>query len=78
MKNSIHEKAIRLIEGGIVDVDGHRVKLVKDTSILDPCLFCEMDSICHSGIEICAVCEECDNITQLSCFLVLIENYNLH
>ena len=77
MKNSVHEKAIRLIEGGIVDVDGHSVKLVKDPSIFNPCFCCKMDSICHSGNEMCSVCEECDNITQMSCFLVLIENYNL-
>lgn len=74
MKNSIHEKAIRLVEGGIVDVDGHSVQLVKDPDIFNPCYCCEMDSICHSGTEMCSVCEECDNITQMSCFLVLIIN----
>lgn len=74
MKNSIHEKAIRLVEGGIVAVDGHSVQLVKGPDIFDPCYCCEMDSICHSGNEMCSVCEECDNITQMSCFLVLNEN----
>ena len=75
MKNSIHEKAIRLVEGGIVDVDGHSVKLGKAPYIFDPCYCCEMDSLCHIGNEMCNVCTECQNITQMDCFLVLIEGY---
>ena len=72
MKDSIHEKAIRLIEGGIVDVDRHSVKLVKGHDIFDPCYCCEMDCLCHSGSEMCEVCKECDDITKMDCFLVLI------
>lgn len=75
MKNSIHEKAIRLVEGGIVDVDGHAVKLVNRTYIVDPCFLCEMDSLCHKGNEMCSVCEECDRITKNNCFLILLANY---
>lgn len=71
MKNSIHEKAIRLVEGGIVDVDGLSVKLVKDPNLFDPCYLCEMDSLCHIGTEMCSVCEECDHITHMNCFLML-------
>ena len=73
MKDSVHEKAIRLVEGGIVDVDGHSVQLVKYPYIVDPCYCCEMDSLCHIGNEICAVCEECDAITKWDCFLILVE-----
>lgn len=36
-KQSIHEKAIRLIEGGIVDVDGHSVRLVVIPDSFDTC-----------------------------------------
>lgn len=73
MKQSIHEKAIRLVEGGIVEVDGHCVKLVKLPDIFDPCYCCEMDCLCYSGNEMCYVCEECDAISQMDCFLTLIE-----
>ena len=72
-KLSVHEKAIRLIEGGIVDVDGHSVKLVILPFIFDPCLYCEMDYLCHYGTEMCDVCEECDAITRMDCFLTLID-----
>ena len=73
MKDSIHEKAIRLVEGGIVDVDGQSVKLVKVPYIFDPCFCCEMDCLCHKGTEMCDVCEECDAITRMDCFLTLLD-----
>lgn len=72
-KQSIHEKAIRLIEGGIVEVDGHFVKLVKLPAIDNPCFCCNMDCLCHTGNEMCYVCEECDAITNMGCFLTLVE-----
>ncbi len=70
---SIHDKAIRLIEGGMVDVDGHVVKLGKDTFPFNPCLGCEMDSLCYMGTEMCYVCQECDMITGKTCYLTLVE-----
>lgn len=72
MKENIHDKAIRLIEGGIVNVDGLSVKLCKEGDIFDPCFCCEMDSLCHLGTEMQLVCRECDKITQRDCFLVLM------
>lgn len=72
MKESVHKKAIRLIEGGIVEVDGHFVKLGKNQDIFDPCLCCKMDCLCHSGTEMCEVCKECDDITGMDCWLILI------
>lgn len=69
MKESIHDKAIRLIEGGIVTVDGFSVKLDGDAYNFDPCLCCEMDSICHIGTEMCLVCVECDHIIGHNCIL---------
>ena len=71
MKMSVHEKAIRLVEGGIVDVDGHPVKLVKYNEIFDPCYCCKMDCLCHIGTEMCEVCMECDSITNMNCYLIL-------
>ena len=69
---SVHEKAIRLIEGGIVEVNGLSVKLVKEPDIFDPCFVCEMDCICNFSTEMPLVCQECDQITRMNCFLVLM------
>lgn len=69
----VHEKAIRLVEGGEVEIDGHSVRLVKYPCLVDPCFCCEMDSLCHIGNEMCSVCEECDAITKLDCLLTLVE-----
>lgn len=68
-KQSLHDKAIRLVEGGIVEVNGHSVKLGHDTDFYDPCFICEMDCLCHKGNEFCNVCEECDSLTDNNCFL---------
>lgn len=71
-KQSIHEKAIRLIEGGIIEVDGHSVRLVQDDSDLLSCELCEMDCLCHVGSEMCSVCVECVSIVKGQCFLELV------
>lgn len=71
---SIHDKAIRLIEGGIVDVDGHAVELGWSTYFINPCIHCDMGSLCHVGTEMCAVCEECDRIKGYDCYLNLVES----
>lgn len=73
-ENKVHELAIRLVEGGIVDVDGLCVSLRHEPYIFDPCFVCELDCICHKGNMICDVCEECDAITREDCFLVLMES----
>lgn len=71
-KQSIHEKAIRLVEGGIVEIDGHSVRLVKIPDCFDTCSHCEMDCLCHLGTEMCSVCIECVEITNKNCFLKLV------
>lgn len=70
--NSLHEKAVRLCEGGIVEVDGLSVKLRLDKYIFDPCIVCEMDSLCHKGNDICDLCEECDSLIKEDCYLILM------
>ena len=70
---SIHSKAIRLLEGGVVEVQGLSVVVRAEKWLCDPCFVCEMDSICHFGSEMCNVCHECDIISKKDCFLVLIE-----
>ena len=71
-KQSIHKKAIRLIEGGIVEVDGHSVRLVKIPDMFDTCCHCDMDCLCHTGTEICDVCIECVEISKKNCILKLV------
>ena len=73
MKMSVHDKAVRLVEGGIVEVDGLCVRLNRDALSFLPCDFCEMDSICYEGTEMWSVCVECDNITNEGCFLMLVK-----
>lgn len=70
---SIHSKAIRLLEGGVVEVQGLSVVVRVEDNLSDPCFVCEMDCICHFGTEMCDVCLECDMITRKDCFLILIE-----
>ena len=72
-EKEIHNKAIRLVEGGIVDIDGLCVAMRHERYIFDPCFVCELDCICHKGNNFCNVCEECDAITREDCFLVLID-----
>lgn len=72
-EKSVHDQAIRLIEGGIEEIDGHYVALVHAPYIFDPCFVCELDCICHKGNAFCNVCEECDSITNEDCFLVLMD-----
>lgn len=74
MKNSVHEKAIRLVEGGIVEVGGISVILHSEPDIFDPCFCCDMDSLCHFGTEMHLVCRECDSITKKDCILIPLEN----
>lgn len=71
-QQTIHEKAIRLIEGGQVDVDGHCVKLKQTGYNFDCCIVCEMDSICRANTEISYVCRECDLITNKNSYLELV------
>lgn len=66
---SLHDKAVRLCEGGTVECMGHyvRAKAVKTEDL--PCLDCKMDSICRD--ELCDLCAECDNLTNENHILVL-------
>lgn len=69
---NIHEKAIRLIEGGIVEVSGLCVKMSRAPLGELACYDCEMDCLCHQGNPICDLCEECYSITRDNCFLILV------
>ena len=67
----IHDKAIRLLEGGIVIVNGLSVKLCKCPIVEIACNICEMDCICKFGSDMANVCRECDMISKESCYLIL-------
>lgn len=73
-KDPIREKAIRLIEGGQVNVNGHCVRLKYATGMWDGCMQCEMDSICRKDSEMVFVCYECDYRTKEDCYLELVTN----
>lgn len=73
-KQTIHEKAIRLIEGGQVSVDGHCVRMKQAPRNWNACFQCRMDSICRNDSEMFYVCCECDSITRKECYLVLVTN----
>lgn len=68
-KMSEHDKAIRLCEGGIVEIDGHFVRATRYVGDDIACNYCDMDSICHG--EMAVVCAECDCTTGLKYILKL-------
>lgn len=68
----IHEKAIRLIEGGVVEVDGLFVRAVRTNVMYDTCDLCEMDCLCRIGTEMLDVCKECDRINANYYYLKLV------
>lgn len=71
-EKEIHDKAIRLIKGGIVEVDGLCVTLKYGVENISVCPDCEMNSICRQGCSINDLCVACDLITGKPCFLVLV------
>ena len=70
--NSLHEKAIRLLEGDIVEVEGLSVVCVRYSGEDHECEVCEMDCLCHQGNDICGVCVECSDISRRKCYLSLV------
>lgn len=58
---SLHDKAIRLLEGGVVACSGHAVRVVGVIDNDKSCLLCDMDSACDD--EMIELCAECDSIT---------------
>ena len=70
-KKTVHDKAIRLIEGGIVEIEGNWFRLKRLPKYFDDntCNECELDSMCHW--EHVQICEECEAISNQRCMLVL-------
>lgn len=70
-KKTVHDKAIRLLEGGVVEIEGNWFKLIRFPDDFDgiTCMECELGSICQSEHE--DVCGECDIISGGKCYLVM-------
>lgn len=58
----LYEKAVRLAEGGIVEIAGHFVRAVNVPAAECPCDLCEMDSACR--MEMTDLCAELDAYTR--------------
>lgn len=71
--STLHEKAMVLVKGGIVEISGLRVKMRHEQDVFNPCFRCDMDPICHSGNDISELCQECDLITGEDCSLIIYE-----
>lgn len=68
-KMTLHEKAVRLSEGGAVEIDSLVVmaKRVGDDTM--PCDICEMDCLCHQ--EMADLCSELDSYDRFMHILYL-------
>ena len=71
-KLSVHDKAIRLLEGGVVEADGLFMRCGQYVGDGISCDECNMDCLCHEGSEICSLCYECDDIAGSQHVLILV------
>lgn len=67
----VHDKAIRLVEGGVVNIDGNWFRLIRFPEYYNdiPCMECDLDSLCR--MEHTDVCWECERILHRKCRLKL-------
>ena len=59
-EKEIHDKTIRLLEGGVVEIDSHWVKLCQHEGNDFACLVCTMDSVCQGDCDMNTICALCD------------------
>lgn len=59
--NTLHDKAIRLLEGGVVEIDNHWVRAVSLLYDSDSCEACSMDSAC--SVDMSELCSEVECIS---------------
>lgn len=67
--SEIHQKAIRLREGGVEEIDGLWFVARESFGAIHPCDMCELDSICHGNVR--EVCDELDSWGKHNYFLAL-------
>lgn len=70
----LHQNAIRLLDGGAVEVDGYTVMLEGAYYLADPCNVCEVYSICHKYSDMYYLCMECDFVSGKDCVLKFSPN----
>lgn len=68
-KMTVHDKAIRLLEGGIVQIEGKRFRVKRFPDYYDgiTCFDCSLQSICRQ--EHLNICAECEAISNRDCCL---------
>lgn len=68
---TVHDKAIRLLEGGIVQIEGNRFQVKRFPNNYDgiTCNECSLDYICRQ--EHMDICAECEAISNRDCCLEL-------
>ena len=67
---SVHEKALQLIEGGIVACNDLPVRAIEVRGNDISCKYCEMDSFCN--MDMVELCARCDMITHTMHYLKLV------
>lgn len=74
-QKSLHERAIRLVEGGVVQVDGFAVRAIKAPIDESPCNVCDMDCLCHrdGDTEMPILCGVVDAVGKDGYYLKLVE-----
>lgn len=58
-ETTLHEMAVRLCEGGAVEINGLVVKAKKVGNDITPCDICDMDCLCHGNMVL--LCVELDS-----------------
>lgn len=66
---TLHEKAVRLCEGGVVEFEGLSVRAVRYEGDDLPCIDCKLDSSC--SMKMSFLCSECDDYEGCQHILVL-------
>ena len=59
--DTLHAKAVRLAEGGVVEINGHFVRGIGVVCVDNPCYLCGMDSACNEDMS--NLCQEVDVYT---------------
>lgn len=67
--DTLHAKAVRLAEGGVVEINGHFVRAIGVVCVDSPCYLCDMDSIYNEDMG--DLCDEVDNYTHSTHILKL-------
>ena len=61
-KMTLHEMAVRLCEGGQVELNGLAIKAIEVTTDDSPCDVCEMDCLCRMAmVDLCSAVDAYDH-----------------